>query len=461
MRDLTKGSPAKLILMFTVPLLIGNVFQQFYNMVDMIIVGQTLGKNALAAVGATGSLTFLIIGFAQGLTTGLAIITAQRYGAKDYRGLKKSFAASVVISLIVTIVLTVLSLVFIHPMLQLMQTPPEIIDQAQTFISIILLGIFASMSFNLLSNVIRALGDSRTPLFFLIIAVIINVVLDLIFIILFGMGVEGAAIATVIAQVSSSVLCLVYIKKKIPLLQLRKKDFSFDKEEIRVHLNAALPMAFQSSIIAIGAIVLQAALNSLGTDVVAAQAAASRIDQFANQPMMSFGIAMATFSAQNYGAKEYGRILKGVKQTLMMSIGFSLVAGATVIFFGHSLMKLFVSSSETRVFELAQTYFNINGSLYWILAILFILRYTLQGLGQSKIPTIAGMMELLMRSFAAIILTGMLGYAGAAAASPLAWAGSVAVLLYSYLRSMKQLKQLDNEQHFSLDDAEVRYDSIH
>lgn len=264
-----------------------------------------------------------------------------------------------------------------------------------------------------------------------------------------------------IAQVSSSVLCLVYIKKKIPLLQLRKKDFSFDKEEIRVHLNAALPMAFQSSIIAIGAIVLQAALNSLGTDVVAAQAAASRIDQFANQPMMSFGIAMATFSAQNYGAKEYGRILKGVKQTLMMSIGFSLVAGATVIFFGHSLMKLFVSSSETRVFELAQTYFNINGSLYWILAILFILRYTLQGLGQSKIPTIAGMMELLMRSFAAIILTGMLGYAGAAAASPLAWAGSVAVLLYSYLRSMKQLKQLDNEQHFSLDDAEVRYDSIH
>ena len=461
MRDLTKGPPAKLILMFTVPLLIGNVFQQFYNMVDMIIVGQTLGKNALAAVGATGSLTFLIIGFAQGLTAGLAIITAQRYGAKDYRGLKKSFAASVIISLIVTIVLTVLSLVFIHPMLQLMQTPPEIIDQAQTFISIILLGIFASMSFNLLSNVIRALGDSRTPLFFLIIAVIINVVLDLIFIIFFGMGVEGAAIATVIAQVSSSVLCLVYIKKKIPLLQLRKKDFSFDKEEIRIHLNAALPMAFQSSIIAIGAIVLQAALNSLGTDVVAAQAAASRIDQFANQPMMSFGIAMATFSAQNYGAKEYGRILKGVKQTLMMSIGFSLVAGATVIFFGHSLMKLFVSSSETRVFELAQTYFNINGSLYWILAILFILRYTLQGLGQSKIPTIAGMMELLMRSFAAIILTGMLGYAGAAAASPLAWAGSVAVLLYSYLRSMKQLKQLDNEQHFSLDDAEVRYDSVH
>lgn len=445
MRDLTKGSPAKLILLFTVPLLIGNVFQQFYNMIDMIIVGQTLGKNALAAVGATGSLTFLIIGFAQGLTAGLAIITAQRYGAKDYRGLKKSFAASVVISLVVTVILTVLSLLFIRPMLQLMQTPPEIIDQAQTFISIILLGIFASVSFNLLSNVIRALGDSRTPLFFLIIAVIINVVLDLIFIIYFGMGVEGAAIATVIAQVSSSVLCLVYIKKKMPLLQLRKKDFNFDKEEFRVHLNAALPMAFQSSIIAVGAIVLQAALNSLGTDVVAAQAAAGRIDQFANQPMMSFGIAMATFTAQNYGAKEYGRILQGVRQTLLMSVGFSLLAGAIVIFFGHFFVQLFVSPSETHVFELAQTYFNINGSLYWILAVLFILRYTLQGLGQSKIPTIAGMIELLMRSFAAIVLTGMWGYPGAAAASPLAWIGSVAVLLYSYMRSMKQLKHMGEE----------------
>ncbi|EME3527660.1 MATE family efflux transporter [Enterococcus faecium] len=456
MRDLTKGSPAKLILMFTVPLLIGNVFQQFYNMIDMIIVGQTLGKNALAAVGATGSLTFLIIGFAQGLTAGLAIITAQRYGAKDYRGLKKSFAASVVISLVVTVILTVLSLLFIRPMLQLMQTPPEILDQAQTFISIILLGIFASVSFNLLSNVIRALGDSRTPLFFLIIAVIINVVLDLIFIIYFGMGVEGAAIATVIAQVSSSVLCLVYIKKKMPLLQLRKKDFKFEKEEFAVHLNAALPMAFQSSIIAVGAIVLQAALNSLGTDVVAAQAAAGRIDQFANQPMMSFGIAMATFTAQNYGAKEYGRILQGVRQTLLMSVGFSLLAGAIVIFFGHFFVQLFVSPSETRVFELAQTYFNINGSLYWILAVLFILRYTLQGLGQSKIPTIAGMMELLMRSFAAIVLTGMWGYPGAAAASPLAWIGSVAVLLYSYMRSMKQLKHMGEEEHFILEHAEAR-----
>ena len=287
MRDLTTGTPAKLIFLFTIPLLVGNIFQQFYNMVDMIIVGQTIGKEALAAVGATGSITFLIIGFAQGLTAGLSIITAQRFGAQDFRGVKKSFAVAIIISFTVTAILTVLSLVFLRPLLLLMQTPPDIIQQAQEFISVILGGMFASMAFNLLSNMIRALGDSRTPLFFLIFAVIINVILDLVFIINFHMGIAGAGYATVIAQISASLMCVIYIKRKIPLLQVSKSDFKIDKDTIFTQLNAGLPMAFQSSIIAIGAVVLQSALNSLGTDVVAAQAAAGRIDQFATQPMMS------------------------------------------------------------------------------------------------------------------------------------------------------------------------------
>ncbi|MBK4833499.1 MATE efflux family protein [Enterococcus faecium] len=256
-------------------------------MVDMIIVGQTIGKEALAAVGATGSITFLIIGFAQGLTAGLSIITAQRFGAQDFRGVMKSFAVATIISFTVTAILTVLSLVFLRPLLLLMQTPPDMIQQAQEFISVILGGMFASMAFNLLSNMIRALGDSRTPLFFLIFAVIINVILDLVFIINFHMGIAGAGYATVIAQISASLMCVIYIKRKIPLLQVSKSDFKIDKDTIFTHLNAGLPMAFQSSIIAIGAVVLQSALNSLGTDVVAAQAAAGRIDQFATQPMMS------------------------------------------------------------------------------------------------------------------------------------------------------------------------------
>lgn len=446
MHELTKGNPAKLILLFTVPLLVGNIFQQFYNMVDMIIVGQTLGKNALAAVGSTGSISFLIIGFAQGVTSGLSILSAQRYGAHDYRGVKRSFATSIIVSAIVTIVLTTLSLVFVRPMLVLMQTPPEIIDEAQTFITIIFAGIFASVSFNLLANEIRALGDSRTPLLFQIVAVIINIVLDLIFIIHLHMGVGGAGFATVIAQIVSSLLCLVYIKKRIPFLQVHRKDFAWDVTELKAHLVVALPMAFQSSIIAIGSIVLQSALNGLGTDVVAAQSAASKIDQFATQPMASFGITMATFTAQNLGAKEYGRILKGVKQCLMMSVGFSIIAGIVVIVFGHDLVHLFVSAKETKVFEYAQIYFDFNGSMYWLLAVLFILRYTLQGLGQSTVPTIAGIMELLMRSFAAIFLTQIWGYPGAAAASPMAWFGSVAVLFVSYLKAMKKLRQLHAKQ---------------
>ncbi|MTD38724.1 MATE family efflux transporter [Erwinia sp. CPCC 100877] len=446
MKELTHGNPAKLIFFFTIPLLIGNIFQQFYNMADMIIVGQTLGKDALAAVGSTGSITFLIIGFAQGLTAGLSIITSQYFGAQNYQGVKKSFATSILISAAVTVFLTILSLAFVHPMLVLMQTPPEIIKDAQTFISIIFIGIFAAMAFNLLSNMIRALGDSRTPLLFLVIASVINVVLDLILIINFHMGVAGAGIATVTAQIISSLLCVLYIRRRIPNLQLRKKDFSIDKQEIRAHLNIALPMAFQSSIIAIGSIVLQAALNSLGTDVVAAQAASSKIEQFATQPMMSFGIAMATFTAQNFGAKNYKRIIQGVNQCLAMSICFSFLAGAIVIFFGDHLVTLFVSAKETKVLSLAQTYFNVNGSMYWLLAILFIVRYTLQGLGQSVIPTLAGIMELVMRSFAAIILTAAFGFVGAALASPLAWAGSVTVLIASYFKAMKRLKTLEQSK---------------
>lgn len=446
MKELTHGNPAKLILLFTLPLFVGNVFQQFYSMVDMLVVGQTLGKDALAAVGATGSVSFLIIGFAQGLTSGLSIITAQRFGAKDAQGVRKSFATSIVISLGVTVILTTLSLIFLRPLLLLMQTPPELLKPAQDFISVLLAGIFASMSFNLLSNMVRALGDSRTPLVFLASAVVVNVILDLIFIIHFHMGVAGAGYATVIAQVFASLLCVWFIRRKIPLLQISRKHFSFDKEDFQIHLKAALPMGFQSSIIAIGAVVLQSALNTLGTDVVAAQAAASRIDQFAVLPMMSFGITMATFTAQNLGAKQYGRIIQGVKQGLLMSGAFSILAGTLVITCGRAFVSLFVAPSETHVFELAQTYFNINGSLYWVLAGLFILRYTLQGLGQAKIPTIAGMMELIMRSFAAIILTHSFGFAGAAFASPLAWIGSVVVLLASYFKAMRQLKQLDQQQ---------------
>jgi putative MATE family efflux protein len=343
--------------------------------------------------------------------------------------------------MLVSAVLTVLSLIFVRPILQLMQTPESIIHMSQSFISMLFAGIFATVLFNILSNVIRALGDSRTPLFFLIIASVINIVLDLLFILVFHMGVGGAGLATVTAQLLSAVFCIIYIYKKMPSLQLSKNDFRLvTKEDLKKHANIAFPMAFQMSIIAIGAVVLQIAINTIGTEAVAANTAAGRIDQFATLPMMSFGVTMATYTAQNYGAKKYDRIIKGVKQGLLLSCSFAVIAGLIVIVFGQNIAQLFISGSDPKVFELVQTYFNINASMYWLLAILFILRYTLQGLGKTAVPTIAGFMELIMRVVAAIVLTKFFGYAGAVSANPLAWFGACAVLITSYISSMKYLK---------------------
>ena len=386
MSDLTKGNSLKLIFFFTIPLLIGNLFQQLYNVSDTVVVGQTLGVKALAAVGATGSINFLIIGFAQGLTAGLAIITATRFGARDYKGVRQSFAASIIISILMTIVLTVLSLTFVDPILKLMQTPASIFANARIFISTIFAGIFASMAFNLLSNIIRALGDSRTPLIFLVIGTVVNVVLELLFILVFHMGVAGAGWATVISQVVASLLCVVYIIRSIPLLHITRDDFKVSANELWQHFSTGMPMGFQLSIIAIGTMVMQAALNSLGTDSVAASTAASKVDQLCSLPMSSFGVTMATFAAQNFGAGKYGRIMEGVKKTLWLSGSFAVFAGALVIFFGKPIVTLIIGTADEHVIQLSQTYFDIIGSTYLLLSVLFIIRNTLQGLGRRVLP---------------------------------------------------------------------------
>lgn len=438
-KTMTEGKPAKLILFFTIPLLIGNLFQQFYSMADTFIVGRTIGVNALAAVGCTGSIMFLIIGFAQGFTSGLSIVIAQRFGAGDMKGVRQSFAVGLTLSLVATIVLTALSVSTARPILELMQTPPEIIDDAYSYIVVIFGGIGAAILFNLLSNVTRALGDSKTPLIFLIIACIINIALDLVFIINFNMGVAGAGWATIIAQLIAGICCLVFISKRFTLLKVTREDFRFPMSAVGHHLKIALPMAFQMSIIAIGAIMLQFALNGLGSVYVAAYTASQKIDTLAVQPMMSFGVTMATYTAQNYGAGDIARIKKGVIQCAMMSVSFSLIVGAINVFFGKMLVEVFVGGAEIEVINHAQTYLTINGSMYFILSLLFIFRYTLQGLGQSFIPTFAGLMELCMRGFAAVFLTSALGFAGACMANPLAWAGSCIPLAISFVITMKRL----------------------
>ena len=444
-KQLTHGSPLKLILAFTMPLLVGNIFQQLYSMADTLIVGRILGVHSLAAVGSTGSLSFFILGFVQGFTTGLAITVANRFGAGDYAGLKKSVSTAIIISGVVTVVLTFISVFFCRQLLELMQTPAEIIDDAYLYVVIIFAGTVANVIFNLFSNIIRALGDSKIPLIFLIIACILNIVLDILFIGKVGLGVEGAAIATVISQLVSGILCVIYIGKKLPVIHIRKQDWKVSRAELLQQSKIAFPMGFQMSIIAIGAIILQYVLNGLGAISVAAFTAAQKIDQIAGQPMNSFGTTMATYTAQNYGAGKIDRIRKGVNQCIIFSGSFSLIIGLINILFGSSLTGLFVGGDATQVMDLSHTYLIINGSMYWVLALLFIYRFTIQGLGKSFTPTLAGIMELIMRTAAAVFLATKFGFAGAAWASPLAWIGAVIPLAIDYYLNIRRLKLKENE----------------
>ncbi|WP_313526077.1 MATE family efflux transporter [Anaerotignum sp.] len=438
MRNLTVGHPAKQIFLFSLPLLIGNLFQQFYNMADAFIVGRILGSDALAAVGCTGGLTFLIVGFATGLTSGMSIITAQRFGANNEEGVKRSFATSLLIGLVVTIFLTILGLLITKPLLVALHTPVEIMEDAYRYIIIIMGFIGTCMLFNLTSNAMRAVGDGNSPLYFLIIACILNIILDYFLILPMGMGVRGAAVATVTAQLISGLLCIVYINKKIPILRLRKEHFKFNKKDWHHHLRLGLPMGFQSSIIAIGTIVVQFALNNLGSQAVAAYTAAQKIDAFGILPLMSFGIAMATFVGQNHGANKPERIRQGIFQCSLMSVLFAILMGCIDIFWGDSLSSLFLKDNIEAI-ALSHQYLIINGACYSLLALLFVFRYSLQGLGYSFVPTLAGISELVMRCLSVVILARLLGYAGACASNPLAWVGSLIFLVPALVQVVRRM----------------------
>ena len=435
--DMTKGNPIKLIFLFAIPLFIGNIFQQIYNMADTFIVSRTIGVEALAAVGSTGSIMFLILGFAHGLTSGFAIPLSQKYGAKEYHQLNKSFGVSLMITFGIGSVLSIASMMLSRKLLEAMQTPPEIMEHAAKYIFIICSGILESMLYNLLSNILRAIGDSRTSLVFLIIASFINIALDLFFIVKLKMGVDGAALATVISQCFSVIACSIYIWRNLPMLHLKRESFKTTKEEVRHHLGIGFPMGFQMSIIAIGAIAIQITLNRLGSTAVAAYTASNKIDQVATMPMMSFGVAMATYAAQNYGAKKYERIWVGVRDTVKISVTYSFIVGILINLFSHHLIEIFIGKGQTEVLALSKWFFLTNSSIYFFLAMLFIYRYTLQGVGETRTPTIAGIIELSMRVFAAVILSKYFGFIGAIIANPLAWIGALIPMMWKYYRFKK------------------------
>ncbi|MDR1420099.1 MAG: MATE family efflux transporter [Treponema sp.] len=439
-RNLTVGNPSLLIVSFAAPLFVGNLFQQFYNMADVFIVGRTLGVNALAAVGSTGSMNFLVLGFLINSTQGAAIVTAQRFGAQDLPGVRRSFAASAVLGVMITFVLMFTSIFFCRPFLALLGTPAEIAEAALSYIMVIYWGMPAALLFNLCSNMMRAVGDSRTPLVILVFACVLNIILDYTFILVFHTGVEGAAYATVIAQLASGLLCFPVMAARFPMFRVSRSDRRVTAGELWTHVRIAIPMGFQMSVIAMGSVTVTFALNRLGALTVAAFTASQKIDMLVNLPLGSLGAAMATYSAQNYGARKLDRIKTGVKSALRMALSFSMLTGLVYVFFGRFLSALFLGSEEAAV-SMSHTYLKVAGMSYIFLAWLFVLRQTLQGLGNSFIPTVAGITELCMRTFAAIVLSELFGFTGLCFASPLAWAGGCIPLTIAMALTLKKINR--------------------
>lgn len=441
-KNLTSGTPGLVILAFAIPLVIGNVFQQLYSMADAFVVSQEIGIAGLAAITSTGSLQFLVLGFLMGVTSGASIITAQRCGAVDEGGMRRSFAASIVICGVVSIVLMAISILTLRPLLKLLNTPPEIFEDTYKYFVVLLWGMPTILLFNLLSNVMRAAGDSKTPLYFLIAACVINIILDYVFIRFFEMGVIGAGFATVIAELISGLLCIPAILKKLPALRITKEDWKLPVSEYIDHIKIALPVGFQWSIIAIGAVAVSFSLNGLGYEAVAAFNIGQRIDQFAGMPLSSYGQALTTFVAQNYGAKKYARIRVGALQGCVISSSFTVVMGVIFIVFGDYISRIFLKGNDGAVL-LAHKYLIIVGAFFILLAFLYTCRQVVQGIGNAMIPTVSGVFELFMRSFAALFLTRYFGYTGLCFASPLAFAGALIPLSIGLVIVLKRIKLLE------------------
>ena len=440
--DMTAGNPMKIILGFTMPIFIGNVFQQFYNMADAVIVGKFVGNKALAAVGSTGTIMFLIYGFVVGMTAGFTVLTAQKFGAGDIKGMRKTVAGAGILSLLIGILLTVLFMAFMKPLLILMNTPEDIFADAYAYIMIVSGGILAQMLYNLLSSILRALGNSKLPLLFLVISALLNIVLDLVFIVGFGMGAKGAAVATVIAQGVSGILCLLYIIAKIPILHLHREDLEVGSTIYYNQLRIGLPMALQYSITAIGTMMVQSSLNILGSTLVAAYTAAGKIEQVVTQAYVAMGTTMATYAAQNMGAGSVKRIREGFKACTIIGVIFSFAAAGFIMTAGKYMTYLFVSEDVEVIMSSVDIYLKCIGIFFIPLAVVNIYRNGIQGLGYGLLPMMAGVAELIGRGVVAVIAGAKRSYTGVCMAGPAAWvlAGGLLIAMYYFIMNVNMKK---------------------
>lgn len=431
-RDLTQGNTLKRILSFCLPLMTGQIFQQLYNMVDSVIVGRFAGTAELSAVGSTGALSFMVIGFVLGLCTGFSIPISHAFGEKVFSKLRAFYINSIYLTVFLSAVLTLITVILTGRILKAMNTPDDIYNLAYDYISIVFYGLTATFFYNLFACVMRSLGDSRTPLILLIISSALNIILDLLFVISFKMAVRGVAIATVMAQSFSAVLAFIIIRKKFDILRLEKGEARPDIRKCGHLLFNGLPMALQVSVTATGSIMLQSAVNRLGSTVIAAVTVASKIQLMLVLPSESIGITMATFCGQNVGACRIDRIKDGMVKAVMVGLVYSLFAMSIAGFFGNELAALFVSKSQTQVINYVVRFLNTCIWFYPILSVLFTLRNAIQGMGYSFPAMFAGVFELAARGIMGFIFIPVYGYSAVCIAHPMAWSAAVVFLVPTF-----------------------------
>ena len=440
-KDMTQGHPGKLILGFAIPLLFGNLFQQFYNLMDTLIVGKFLGVTQLAAVGATGSVNFLIIGFCTGICSGFAIPISQKFGARDEGGMRRYVANSIWVSTVFAAVLTVLTVVLCRTILVWMKTPADIIDDSYAYIVIIFAGIPVTILYNLTSAIIRSMGDSKTPVIFLVIAALLNIVLDLFCILVLHMGVAGAAVATVISQAVSGVCCLVYMRKKYTILRMSREEMRFSPRLAGRLVIMGVPMGLQYSVTAIGSVILQSAVNVLGSMAVASVTAASKISMFFCCPFDALGATMATFAGQNVGAGKPDRIRSGLRIGNLFGFAYAVAAFVFLMAAGRYVALLFVDASETEILGNVQRMLTANSAFYIALVLVNNVRFLIQGIGYSGLAIFSGASEMVARALAGFLLVPSFGFAAVCFANPLAWVMADLFLVPAYFYLMKRTQQ--------------------
>lgn len=435
---MTEGSILKNLIWFAIPILIGNVFQQLYNVADTAIIGNILGDGAFAAVGAAAPVYGLIIGFAGGLTNGFAVIIARYFGANDMERLKKSVALTYVLSAVIALVLTAASLAALHPLMSALQTPDEIISDTESYMGIILMSSVITIAYNMLAGMMRAVGNTKAPLYFLIISVLVNIVLDFLFVSGFGMGVAGAAYATVISQAVSVVLCFIYAVKKCGFLIFDKSHLEMNKPLLADLSMTGLSMGLMYAIVSVGSVILQGAVNSLGTATITAHTAARKIDDIFMLTLGTVSMASSTFASQNYGAGKLDRVKKGIKYGILLSFGWSAFSVLCAVMFRVPLITALTGTSDETVIETASQYIIINISFFFILGILLVLRSSLQGVGRKLVPVCGSGIELIMKVIAAAVVAPQLGYFGICILEPAIWSVCAVIVIADYAVFIRQ-----------------------